>query len=165
MITTAQRQSEVASIGRKSIADDIWKQDENKADRPHELPLNQLSLDILSDCEVMHPDLYFSTNGETPISGFSKAKRRLDQTIKKICEEEELDLFSEPWRTHDLRRTATTMMRKLGVPQDVCSRILNHAQKGVTAKVYDTHDMLHEKVEAMNVWNDYLQELFRDEQD
>lgn len=167
MITTAQRQSEAASISRESVSGGVWRQIDNKAGREHLLPLNDLSVAILESVPGIPEtkNYYLSTTGKSPISGFSKAKRRLDGEIKKVCKEEELDLFNEPWRTHDIRRTATTIMRALGVSQDVCSRILNHAQKGVTGKVYDVYDMLPEKTRALQVWNNYLEKLINGEAD
>lgn len=50
---------------------------------------------------------------------------------------------------HDLRRTASTGMRSLGVSRDVVSLILNHAPLGVTAKHYDHHDAMRERGEAL----------------
>ena len=49
---------------------------------------------------------------------------------------------------HDLRRTHATMCGRLGVPNDIISRILNHSAVGVTAKVYNLYDNLKEKLEA-----------------
>ncbi len=45
----------------------------------------------------------FSTNGRTPVSGFSKAKARLD-SLMEISD----------WRLHNLRRTAAIGMARLG---------------------------------------------------
>ena len=38
------------------------------------------------------------------------------------------------WSPHDLRRTATTRMGGLGVPDDVIERILGHKAQGVTRR-------------------------------
>lgn len=46
-------------------------------------------------------DLVYSTTGTTPVSGFSRAKGRIDARMKVLL----ADKF-QPWRTHDLRRTA-----------------------------------------------------------
>lgn len=34
-----------------------------------------------------------------------------------------------PWRLHDLRRTASTGMGRLGVPRFIIERVLNHADR------------------------------------
>ena len=48
----------------------------------------------------------FSTNGKTPVSGFSKMKARLDSAMRQAADAEGETL--QPWRLHDLRRTAAT---------------------------------------------------------
>ena len=64
-----------------------------------------------------------------------------------------------PATVHDLRRSAATGMRRLGVlPHDV-SRILNHAPQGVTGKVYDHYDGCKEKRDALLRWGSYLGRL------
>jgi integrase len=57
----------------------------------------------------------------------------------------------EEWRLHDLRRTAATHMAKLGVDRLVISKILNHAEGGVT-KTYDRHRYEAEKRAALDRW-------------
>lgn len=161
LITTGQRQFEAATIRRQDITGDQWLQQDNKGGRQHIVPIKALSKSILEGVPAIPEtrDYYFSTTGKGPISGFSKAKRRLDAEIARICQEEELELFKEPWQTHDLRRTVTTTLRKLGTPQEVCTSLLNHAPKGVTAQHYDVYDMLPEKERALEVWNNYLEQL------
>jgi integrase len=56
------------------------------------------------------------------------------------------------FRGHDLRRTAASMMTSGGVPRLVVSKILNHAEKGVTA-VYDRHSYDAEKQAALTWWD------------
>ena len=55
-------------------------------------------------------DFVFSTTGRTPVSGFSKTKARIDARMQQILG----DKF-QPWRTHDLRRTAASGMAALGL--------------------------------------------------
>ena len=52
---------------------------------------------------------------------------------------------------HDLRRTAASLMVGAGVPRLVVSRVLNHAESGVTA-VYDRHSYDAEKRAALSSW-------------
>jgi integrase len=80
----------------------------------------------------------------------SKAKRRLDELAGV-----------RDWRLHDLRRTATTGMAKLGVEPHVADRILNHKQgviRGVAA-VYNRHAYLDERRAALNLWAGYVLRL------
>ena len=56
------------------------------------------------------------------------------------------------WRLHDLRRSAATHMVRLGIREEVVGRVLNHAVKGVTARVYALHSYAPEKRQALDTW-------------
>lgn len=63
--------------------------------------------------------LVFTTTGKTPVSGHSRAKRRLDAklaaiNLKEAEKAEEQPLSIEPFRVHDFRRTMATGMQRLG---------------------------------------------------
>ena len=53
-----------------------------------------------------------------------------------------------PWRLHDLRRTARTLMSRAGVPSDHAERVLGHALPQIRG-VYDKYGYLPEKREAL----------------
>jgi integrase len=59
---------------------------------------------------------------------------------------------------HDLRRTCRTGLSRLKVAPHVAERVLNHVQKGV-AGVYDVHEYLDEKREALDKWAAHLEAL------
>jgi integrase len=59
---------------------------------------------------------------------------------------------------HDLRRTAASHMTALGITRLVVSKILNHAEPGVTA-VYDRHSYDAEKRAALAAWGTRLEEI------
>lgn len=172
MLATGQRKQEIAGLRRREIdrAGAVWRQTENKAARIHLVPLSGLALRVLDDTPslpIRNKTLIFSTTGATPPSGFSKAKRNLDKEIQALVAEMEDapdGVFEEGWQFHDLRRTVTTHMRRLGVPQHVCARILNHAERGVTGMVYDQYDMLSEKAGALETWGRYLEGLLDKDQ-
>ncbi len=160
LLLTGQRLNEVAQITHKSVRAGHWKQLDNKAGRKHVVPLNDMVLAELKACP-RHSEYYFSTRPDVPISGFSKAKKSLDKKIVKILDGKSMD----QWTPHDLRRTMTTRLREMRIPLVVCSRLLNHADRGVTAEHYDMYDMLDEKEQAMDAWGDYLDRLINDKQD
>jgi integrase len=54
-----------------------------------------------------------------------------------------------PWRLHDLRRTARSLMSRAGVNKDIGERCLAHAIGGVR-EVYDRHAYLEEKKAAFD---------------
>jgi integrase len=55
------------------------------------------------------------------------------------------------WTFHDFRRTASTGLAELHVPQDSIDRVLNHA-KGTLAGTYNRHDYLDQKRRALEAW-------------
>ena len=59
---------------------------------------------------------------------------------------------------HDLRRTAASHMTSIGISRLVVSKILNHAEPGVTA-VYDRHSYDREKRAALAAWGARLEEI------
>ena len=65
-----------------------------------------------------------------------------------------------PWRLHDLRRTAGTGMAASGVPVSTISRVLNHAEGGVTM-IYNRFGYAEEKGLALEAWADRIGAIVR----
>lgn len=59
---------------------------------------------------------------------------------------------------HDLRSTAKSQMRALGVPSDVTEACLNHRLPGVEG-IYDVHTYFEERKLALSTWSNYLGEI------
>ena len=72
--------------------------------------------------------------------------------------------LSEPWVVEDMRRSATTHMRSLGVDRIVIDKILNHAEQGTT-KVYDRWSADPEKATALERWSNRLREILAGDQE
>jgi hypothetical protein len=67
------------------------------------------------------------------------------------------------WVLHDLRRTATTGMARLGIAPHVADRILNHQAgtiRGVAA-VYNRFAYLDERKAALETWGCHVESLVR----
>jgi integrase len=62
---------------------------------------------------------------------------------------------------HDLRRTAASQMTSAGIQRLVVSKILNHAEPGVTA-IYDRHSYDREKKQALEAWARKLDKILKD---
>jgi integrase len=86
----------------------------------------------------------FTTNGTTPISGWSKVKRRLDAEMGSV----------PSWRIHDLRRTAATGMASVGIQPHIIEAVLNHVSgaKAGVAGTYNRFAYAEEKREALTRW-------------
>jgi integrase len=112
----------------------------------------------------------FSTTGETSVSGFTKAKRRLDAEIEKAraavaAERNETYRPSDTmphWTIHDLRTTFNTHACEiLGVPPHVADRILNHVATATRSKimrVYNKSELFEPRRQALNQWAELLEE-------
>ncbi len=174
MLATGQRRSEVgaATWGEIDKTEALWTlgKSRTKAKRLHDVPLSELSLSIVDDCPKTGDFVFASgrsggaRDGQDPgpvaLSGWGKAKERLDGLMLKHTGangQASADEIAE-WRLHDLRRTAATHMARLGVDRLVISKILNHAEGGVT-KTYDRHRYEAEKRAALDRWALHLQAI------
>jgi integrase len=146
---TAQRRTEVAAMRWKDVDLDaatwVMPASATKSDRGHLVPLSAPVVEMLQTLPRLG-EYVFTHDGETHVSGFAKAKARVDGFLAAAGAK------LEPWTLHDLRRTAATHMVRLGVSEEVVGRVLNHAPKGVTAKVYALHTYAPEKRSALDRW-------------
>jgi integrase len=94
--------------------------------------------------------LVFTTTGRSPVSGWSKIKRRLDEAMK-----------IPPWRLHDLRRTAATGMAEIGIAPHIVEAALNHVSgaKAGVAGTYNRAAYADEKRAALERWALHVQGL------
>ena len=94
----------------------------------------------------------FSTNGKTPISGFSKLKRKLDANIEAHLDD---------WRFHDLRRTAVTGMIELGVQPHIVEAAINHVSgsRAGVAGVYNKAKLREPVRAALELWAEHVLQL------
>ncbi len=153
MLVTAQRRSEVAGLGWADVdlPKRLWTlpRQMTKNDRLHEIPLSKLAISLLSEMPKIGPYI-FTSGGDRPISGFSKAKAR-SEVLSEVGD----------WRIHDLRRTAASGMAQLEIAPHVVEKILNHTSGTISgvAAVYNRYSYLTEKGHALDCWAERLQQL------
>ena len=162
LLVTAQRLNEVAQIQRPEIdrVKALWTipSSRTKSGREAGVPLSSLALEILDSLPEFTEGgfVFTTTSGRRPVSGFSKMKARTDRLVLDAAREAAEDPESieplPPWRFHDLRRTARTGLAKLGVPQIVAEKVLNHAERNVLVRTYDRHEYADEKRDALERW-------------
>ncbi len=154
MLVTAQRLGEVCTLRREHIDQGIWTipADIAKNGKAHRVPLNPIALSLIDSArEVRHYSVVFSSpRGEDRVM----SPTALSHALRKNLEEIQLENF----HPHDLRRTAASHITMLGFNRLVVSKILNHADGGITA-VYDRHSYDKEKSEALTAWSKKLERL------
>jgi hypothetical protein len=82
-----------------------------------------------------------------PFKGRLPGKAAARYAITRLFDGDHLKMTR--FSPHDLRRTVDTGLARLGIPEDVQKRVLNHAPQGVTAKHYNRHAYEAEKRHAL----------------
>ena len=160
---TALRRNEAAD-GRWSeidTASKLWviPEERMKGGAPHALPLVPQIQALLKSLPLFAGGdyLFSTTGGKKPISGFSKAKARLDKLMRLDLETKGLSF--QPFVIHDIRRTCRTRFSALpNVEDTVRELLLAHARPGLH-KVYDLHAYEEEKAEALKLWHEKLKNI------
>jgi integrase len=155
LILTCARREEINALRRSEIYGDTIRLAGNrtKNGEPHGVPLSTEALCILDTLpRIGKNGLTFTTTGETPVSGWAKAKRILDDASGV-----------HDWRMHDLRRTAATGLQRLGFRLEVIESALGHiggSRAGIVG-IYQRHSFEPEKREALEAWGRYVTLLGR----
>lgn len=171
LIATLRRETNVAALSLNEIdfeqARWILPARKSKIGEEHIQPLNESAISVLNELPFSS-GYCFTTTGKTPVSGFSKAKKRWDRMMLEFlrCERgsncnDTDDEVLPPWRLHDIRRTGATFMQQMGVPIEVTEEILEHKSgtRGGVAGVYNKYRYLPEKAAALSNWGQILSEL------
>jgi integrase len=165
LLLTGQRRAEVAELAWAELKDleteqAIWAipKERTKNARAHLVPLAPAVRRILLGMPRIGP-LVLTTTGSTAISGFSKAKRHLDEQLELSGTERGLAPMRS-WTLHDLRRSMVTVMNeRLGIAPHVVEAVVNHvsgpAKRGV-AGVYNRAIYLDDRRRALEVWAEFV---------
>jgi integrase len=155
MLATGQRRSEVlgATWGEFDTESGCWEipSSRTKAGRTHRVPLSPLALEVLGEPGEADAPVFANGGGEafSPYSASQAMRRDLKP----------LGLADNPATPHDLRRTMASQLGELGISRFIIGKLLNHAEAGVTGRVYDKHDYAEQKRLAMLAWDDRLREI------
>ncbi|VVT04695.1 site-specific integrase [Rhizobium sp. EC-SD404] len=165
LLLLGQRRNEVAHAPWSEFAlggnDQQWliPAARTKNGQEHSLPLPARAVGLLDGMPRIS-GYVFSTNGEMPVSGFSRAKQIIDRKVAAILKGDGADNL-EPWTLHDLRRTAASGMARLGVAVHVVEAVLNHRSGSVrgVAAIYNRYDYAEEKRAALEAWAAHIHRL------
>ena len=175
LIATIQRREEVAGLDWAELekldgASPTWvlPPERAKNDEGHRIPLNRRALAEIGRLKPQRRGLLFTTTGKTSVSGFSDAKERLDGYALEIMRNRAITRAEDPndvnfpgWRFHDIRRTGTTALQRLGVIIEHTEAVINHisGRTAGVAGVYNLYKYEAEKRRALELWADYLDRL------
>jgi integrase len=165
LILTCARREEIGALKWAEV-DKADRQirldgDRTKNGEDHIVPLSDAACDLIESIpRVAGSQFVFTTTGNTPISGWSRAKEKIDELMRTQLGDA---VALKPWRIHDLRRTAATGMERLGVRQQVVEALLGHiggSKAGVTG-IYQRHTYEEEKRTAIEKWAEHVTSLAR----
>lgn len=164
LLLTGQRLGEVANMARDEIKGDNWHLPAArvKNGRAHDVPLSKTVQGILEGLPVISDQFVFSTSGHSAISGFSRARANMTETMIKLASKEAGEPVEIPhWTWHDLRRTCATGLARLGIPVRTTEAVLNHISGtgGGIVAVYQRHDYAEEKRSALEAWARFVTAL------
>src|SRR5215510_12254244 len=134
-LLAACRRTEASAMTWAEISGDEWTipRERYKTGVKVTLPLSKAAMKVLAEIpRIKGCEFVFTTDGRTPISGFSTFKLKFD-----------IACGVKDWRLHDLRRTSRSLMSRAGVNSDIAERCMGHALPGVRG-VYDRHRYLDE---------------------
>jgi integrase len=173
LILTASRRDEVGGMRLEEISNvpggegACWTLPANRSKntRAIRMPIvpaaRRILTQALADRAVGGP-FVFSTTGRSSISGWSRAKRRIDQIIQARRAERGIEQVMPEWRLHDLRRAfATAACDQLQIDPAIADRCLNHvgaATTSVISRVYARNELFEQRRDALERWAQLLEQ-------
>lgn len=153
LLLTGQRRGEIAALRRSWIEGDlaVFPAGFTKNKREHRLPLSPVAQEVLRALPNTG-DLFFPARGAEgrEFNGWGKSKQRFDKPLEVA-----------PYTLHDLRRTFSSNLARLGTPIHVTEKLLNHISGTVSgvAAVYNRYSYLDEMRRAVAHHDDHLAKL------
>lgn len=168
LLVTGQRRTEVASMEWREVDFEsryfTISAERSKNGKAHKVYLCDLAIAILKSVPCVEGCKFiFSTTGDTPMSGFSKAKDRFDKLNPEfIARRESLGL--PEWHIHTLRKTFISGLAALEISETVSERCINHSKgsskkNSKLRKIYDKHDYAPQMKRAWEAWGAHVERL------
>jgi integrase len=142
LLLTAQRREKVATMKWDDLSDGYWniRVEEREKGTAGKIKLPPLVRQIIqAQPRVLNNPYVFTGRGRAAFNSFSPCKFALDRKLPPKM---------PPWRVHDLRRSARSLMSRAGVLNEHAELVLGHAIPGV-AGVYDRFSYEPQKAQAL----------------
>jgi integrase len=165
LVLTGQRLAEVGEMTWDEIDLDakLWTlpPERVKNGERHQVPLSDAAIAVLTALPRIKTTkgFVFTTRRNAAVSGFSRAKDRLDASIAAAVGDGAPAVAH--WTFHDLRRTMASGMARLGIQLPVIEKVLNHTSgsfRGVVG-VYQRHSFADEKRKALDAWASFVKSV------
>lgn len=178
-ISTACRIGEIlnAKWDNVSLNSATWviPTEDSKNGLAHTVSLSPFALAQFIELKTYSTSLIYcmpNRNDNAPLNNKSVGKQVGDRQLYdnnkpkngRSKQTEALKLTGGKWTTHDLRRTAATLMSMLGVMPDVIDKCLNHKEQNRIKGIYQRYDYQKEKREAWMILGERLALLAGNEQ-
>jgi integrase len=147
LLLLGQRRGEVAGMRWSEIHGNLWviPTARMKMKMAHTVPLVPEVRALLAELPRFGDnDLVFGRR----IGGFHYIKRKLDVLMPGV----------PPFVLHDIRRSVRTGLSALRIPAETAERTIGHGPTGLQ-RVYDRHDFLVEKTQALLAWATHLMRI------
>jgi integrase len=149
-LATAQRRSVIAHMKWSDLefhpdGSALWRvpmESSREKGNGGELILPPLVVDIIKAQPRLasNPHVFPASRGDpaAPVMGIASLKGRFDKVVPMA-----------PFTTHDLRRTARSLLARTDTPRDICERILGHRVGTKIEQTYDQHPYVAEKRDGL----------------
>ncbi len=148
-LLTGQPIGELCQMSESQINGDLWTIPTTKNGLPHSVPLCPMALDLIDTAKP------YSVNGL--LFPNTKGGVMESQILSKVMERIAWDSTDRP-TPHDLRRTFTTGISKLGFNRLIQDKVTNHKDNSVGG-IYDRNDYQKEKRQALEAWERHIKEI------
>jgi len=143
ILMTATRLREAAHMKRAEVNSDgrEWTipAPRHKSKKDFVCPLSTAAQDVLAKTpSIGRKGWVFTNDGEHAVGGFSKFKRELDKLVLAELQKHDASADLLRWTTHDVRRTARSLMSRAQVPPRHAEMALGHVVPGVEG-TYDRY--------------------------
>jgi integrase len=162
MFLTGQRGGEIRLMQWAHVKGDLWRQppEITKTGRENVVPLSTAALAIVERWRGRH-STYVLPWGDSHM-----AKDALPRAVARWLGQRDPKTEADPerrrrapisilnvdhWTPHDIRRWATSVLARSRVPRVVVDKLTNHSDSSITGAVYDQHDYIAEKREAVEI--------------